>query len=63
MRKRLEQFLPCAVCFGASDNPRIPLAYTWGIIILLGFTFLILGTFVASIIRLEARRNAPRNEP
>ncbi|HVE12548.1 MAG TPA: hypothetical protein VNI01_04070 [Elusimicrobiota bacterium] len=54
-------FLPrtssaCAVCFGQGDNPDLPRAFTWGIFVLIGVTFLVLGTFVASVIRVEASR-------
>jgi hypothetical protein len=59
MKRRLETLLPCAVCFGAGDNPKLPLAFSWGIFLMMGLTFLILGTFVVSVMRMEARRNAP----
>ena len=54
----MKPVLACAVCFGAGDNPAIPRAFTWGILVLLGFTFLVLGAFAVSVYRLEARRNS-----
>ena len=46
----------CAVCFGQSDNAAIGRAYSVGIFILMGFTFLIMGALAVTAYRIEARR-------
>lgn len=46
----------CAVCFGATGNEHIGRAFTWGIAIMLGFTFVILGGFALAIYNIEKRR-------
>lgn len=33
----------CPVCFGKTDNVNLVKAFTWGVALMLGFTFLILG--------------------
>lgn len=51
-------WLRCAVCFGLSDDPRIPAAFTWGIFLLMAVTFAVLGALVFAAWRIEARRKA-----
>ncbi len=48
----------CAVCFGQSDSGDLGRAYSFGVLILMGFTFLILGALVLTVYRIEARRGA-----
>lgn len=52
-----ERGLACAVCFGKSSNPNIAKAYVLAIIILLGFTFAILGSLALAVYRIEEGRN------
>lgn len=53
----------CAVCFGQADNADIGRAYGFGIVIMLGFTFLILGALGIAIYRIEAGRNHRPSPP
>ena len=46
----------CAVCFGASDKPDLGLAFTWGIVILLSTTLMILIGLVYVVYRIEQSR-------
>ena len=46
----------CTVCFGQGENPDLPRAFTWGVVLLIGVTFLVLGGFVATVIRVESGR-------
>lgn len=50
------QSLACAVCFGKSSNPNLAKAYTWGIFLLIGFTFFILGALALAVYRIEQDR-------
>lgn len=53
----------CAVCFGQTDNPDIGRAYSWGLLLMMAFTFALLATIVLAVCRLEAARKAPRCAP
>ncbi|MBI4063593.1 MAG: hypothetical protein HY401_04755 [Elusimicrobia bacterium] len=46
----------CAVCFGKSDNANLAKAFSYGIFVLLGFTFLILTAFGLTVYNIEKRR-------
>ena len=46
----------CAVCFGRGDNAGLISGLTWGIVILVGATFLSLGGLVAAVVQMEKRK-------
>ena len=47
----------CPVCFGkASDQGGLATGLFWGVLLLLGFTFLLLGGSVAAVVRIERSR-------
>ena len=48
----------CATCFGQTDNAGLGRAYAWGVFILMGFTFSILGALALAVYRIEAGRAA-----
>lgn len=48
----------CAVCFGQTDNAGLVSGLTWGIVVLLGATFLLIGWLVAAVWRIEKDREA-----
>ena len=51
--------LACAVCFGAdSENAGLAQGLTWGLVVLLGSTFTLLGSMVYAVVRIERRRLA-----
>lgn len=52
----VERLHACAVCFGKSDNPNLPRAFTWGIFFLIVPIFFILAAFVYALYRMERAR-------
>ncbi len=49
----------CAVCFGAGEgNQGIISGLTWGIVVLLGATGLLLGSLILAVRRMEAHKSA-----
>lgn len=57
----LQPLLACAVCFGKPAGSGLFKGLTWGLIVLLGATFLILAVFALAILRIEkAREEAER---
>lgn len=43
----------CAVCFGQADGTGWGRGFLWGLVILLGATFAILGVLAATVARIE----------
>lgn len=61
---RPESALSCGVCFGAdSENAGLAKGLTWGLFLLLGSTFAVLGTMVVGVLRMERRRVALQAAP
>lgn len=61
---RPEFALACAVCFGVdSENAGLAKGLTWGLFLLLGSTFAVLGTMVVGVLRMERRRVALQAAP
>ena len=55
----------CAVCFGGQADPNVVKAYSWGLFMLMGFTFAVLGAFGYAVWKLEIRQrelNQPSEE-
>lgn len=48
--------LACAVCFGANDNAGLAQGLTWGLFLLLFFTFAILGALCTAVYKIEKGR-------
>lgn len=48
----------CAVCFGKSDQPGLIQGLTWGLILLLAFTFLAVSGIALVALRIEKHRPA-----
>ena len=46
----------CAVCFGGTDNAGLASGLTWGLFVLLAFTFAILGALGLTVYRIERQR-------
>ena len=46
----------CAVCFGKVDQPGLISGLTWGLFVLLGFTFFLVSAITITIMRIEKNR-------
>ena len=54
---RPENALACAVCFGQDvENKGLASGLSWGLVLLLGSTFAILGVLTAAVMRIERGR-------
>lgn len=57
---RPESTLACAVCFGQDvENKGLVSGLSWGLLVLLGSTFAILGVLTAAVVRIERGRPTP----
>ena len=48
----------CAVCFGQSDNAGLLSGLSWGLFVLLGSTFFLIGGIALAVLRIEKNRAA-----
>ena len=47
----------CAVCFGRQGSQNLIKAYTWGLFLMLGFTFFLMSALALTIYRIETHYN------